>query len=222
MQDQQKWNAIVPFDIMPAATAMSQYLSSYWGNYYKGVLQSPAKPSCTYCGSIPAGATVDSINTLPGFTYTLKYPNVLDVNGNPTAYDNANGLLSPGGEWHVSKPISAFQDQLTFKKSIEGGHNVSLGLYFANYSQTNNWYFTDILTDVQDNPHFVDMTVNSGSIQYFYHTGATPGDRKSTRLNSSHGYISYAVFCLKKKKNTKHHRAPRQNTKKHQRTLNRR
>src|SRR2546422_10636704 len=25
------------------------------------------------------------------------------------------------------------------------------------------------------------------------------GDRKSTRLNSSHGYISYAVFCLKKK-----------------------
>src|SRR2546422_4978355 len=33
---------------------------------------------------------------------------------------------------------------------------------------------------------------------------AVPGveeqDRKSTRLNSSHGYISYAVFCLKKKK----------------------
>src|SRR5687768_18091150 len=29
------------------------------------------------------------------------------------------------------------------------------------------------------------------------------GDRKSTRLNSSHGYISYAVFCLKKKKKQK-------------------
>src|SRR2546422_6253246 len=28
----------------------------------------------------------------------------------------------------------------------------------------------------------------------------TRTDRKSTRLNSSHGYISYAVFCLKKKK----------------------
>src|SRR5687768_18110486 len=27
-----------------------------------------------------------------------------------------------------------------------------------------------------------------------------PEDRKSTRLNSSHGYISYAVFCLKKKR----------------------
>src|SRR2546422_2336038 len=30
--------------------------------------------------------------------------------------------------------------------------------------------------------------------------GGRMGDRKSTRLNSSHGYISYAVFCLKKKK----------------------
>src|SRR2546429_3400151 len=43
------------------------------------------------------------------------------------------------------------------------------------------------------------------------HAGRGPGaprrrwllsDRKSTRLNSSHGYISYAVFCLKKKKQT--------------------
>src|SRR2546422_5875719 len=36
----------------------------------------------------------------------------------------------------------------------------------------------------------------------FYLKGVTPAgiDRKSTRLNSSHGYISYAVFCLKKKK----------------------
>src|SRR2546427_6989617 len=32
------------------------------------------------------------------------------------------------------------------------------------------------------------------------HTGGAAGDRKSTRLNSSHSQISYAVFCLKKKK----------------------
>src|SRR5687768_18039990 len=32
---------------------------------------------------------------------------------------------------------------------------------------------------------------------------STSTDRKSTRLNSSHGYISYAVFCLKKKKKKK-------------------
>src|SRR2546427_5500766 len=38
--------------------------------------------------------------------------------------------------------------------------------------------------------------------------GALPdvdGDRKSTRLNSSHSQISYAVFCLKKKKKAKKH-----------------
>src|SRR5687768_18001654 len=34
----------------------------------------------------------------------------------------------------------------------------------------------------------------------FVDLAAALADRKSTRLNSSHGYISYAVFCLKKKK----------------------
>src|SRR5256885_10334813 len=36
-------------------------------------------------------------------------------------------------------------------------------------------------------------------------TRATRADRKSTRLNSSHLVISYAVFCLKKKKKTQSH-----------------
>src|SRR2546422_4863175 len=36
--------------------------------------------------------------------------------------------------------------------------------------------------------------------RYMTAGGWTSRDRKSTRLNSSHGYISYAVFCLKKKK----------------------
>src|SRR2546422_7313725 len=40
-----------------------------------------------------------------------------------------------------------------------------------------------------------------------------PRDRKSTRLNSSHGYISYAVFCLKKKKQKqKRHRRHNSNS----------
>src|SRR2546429_3135562 len=41
-----------------------------------------------------------------------------------------------------------------------------------------------------------DATYNWQTIQ----TTTVCQDRKSTRLNSSHGYISYAVFCLKKKK----------------------
>src|SRR2546422_5583989 len=38
-------------------------------------------------------------------------------------------------------------------------------------------------------------------------------DRKSTRLNSSHGYISYAVFCLKKKKKENNHKIEKSQTK---------
>src|SRR3989449_2718696 len=38
-----------------------------------------------------------------------------------------------------------------------------------------------------------------GALEPFQRPSAST-DRKSTRLNSSHGYISYAVFCLKKKK----------------------
>src|SRR2546422_4695235 len=48
----------------------------------------------------------------------------------------------------------------------------------------------------------IDLAAGSGS-PYVVTVTASNGvnqDRKSTRLNSSHGYISYAVFCLKKKK----------------------
>src|SRR2546429_5653556 len=41
------------------------------------------------------------------------------------------------------------------------------------------------------------LTFDGSSIRGF--TAQRERDRKSTRLNSSHGYISYAVFCLKKK-----------------------
>src|SRR5436189_2296357 len=39
-----------------------------------------------------------------------------------------------------------------------------------------------------------------GGAQYVHHRWLMEPDRKSTRLNSSHRCISYAVFCLKKKK----------------------
>src|SRR2546430_9971928 len=44
-----------------------------------------------------------------------------------------------------------------------------------------------------------------GSIDKFKARFVARGDRKSTRLNSSHSQISYAVFCLKKKKKNRIH-----------------
>src|SRR2546422_5109372 len=59
--------------------------------------------------------------------------------------------------------------------------------------------------------HLVLLAVEPRDEQHLHRAAAVPvallivrshasEDRKSTRLNSSHGYISYAVFCLKKKK----------------------
>src|SRR2546422_6778931 len=55
-----------------------------------------------------------------------------------------------------------------------------------------------------DGPHFSQKTREMGHPESFNPATSMkhPGDRKSTRLNSSHGYISYAVFCLKKKNKT--------------------
>src|SRR2546429_8747933 len=51
------------------------------------------------------------------------------------------------------------------------------------------------LTDTPPPPH---AARHGGTLQPV--ASGVAEDRKSTRLNSSHGYISYAVFCLKKKK----------------------
>src|SRR3712207_7072533 len=58
------------------------------------------------------------------------------------------------------------------------------------------------------------FTITTDACRFYLEHGSTPPDladqvtehldRKSTRLNSSHANISYAVFCLKKKNNTSH------------------
>src|SRR5262249_23483604 len=135
MHDDQSWNAILPFDAMPAATFAAQQIQQLGA---AGIVN-------------PAIAT-----------YQFFYTNHFDAFGKPAAFDTPNGLVSPGGEWHVEKPLSAFQDQLQIKKESEVG-NVALGLYMANYSQENRWFFTDILTDIRDNPRFVDLVIYSGT-----------------------------------------------------------
>src|SRR2546422_8380023 len=55
--------------------------------------------------------------------------------------------------------------------------------------------------DDGERPEGLELAVAIGMLLVGRLTGHADQDRKSTRLNSSHGYISYAVFCLKKKKN---------------------
>jgi outer membrane receptor protein involved in Fe transport len=131
----EEWNAIVNNDMMPADTfAVSQIKR------------------------LARAGLVDSTTA----TYGLFYTNHFDQFGAPSPYSTANGLIALMGEWHVEKPLTAFQDQLTLKKTVNR-NTFSLGSYFANYTQTNRWYFTDILTDIRDNPRFMDLQVYDGA-----------------------------------------------------------
>jgi outer membrane receptor protein involved in Fe transport len=129
MQNDQEHNAIVPNDALPAADFVA---------------------SLTNADGSPRFA--------PGSTFQYFYTNHFDVAGNRLPFDTPNGLVSPGIEWHVRKPISAIQDQLQLRKSF-GRHTVAAGAYFANYTQDNHWNFTNILTDVRDNPRFLDLVI---------------------------------------------------------------
>src|SRR5262245_62977287 len=68
--------------------------------------------------------------------------------------------------------------------------------------------YTTLFRSVQDSPPSSERKRPPGMVPAQIRPGTPPGsntqDRKSTRLNSSHLGISYAVFCLKKKTETKH------------------
>src|SRR2546422_3118623 len=67
-------------------------------------------------------------------------------------------------------------------------------LFRSPNEQTDEAYTAAVVAAVESGINVIDSAIN-------YRFQRSERDRKSTRLNSSHGYISYAVFCLKKKKN---------------------
>ncbi len=173
MSNKQQWNAIIPGNAEP----ISAFESSQLSNLQKQ-------------GYIPENAS--------NIVWNLSYTNILDALGNHVAFPNsaytpANNLIAPGNEWHVAKPMSAFQEQLQINKSLDFGgdilyhHDLSLILYFSNYSMGNHWYFPTVLTDVQDITHFVDAAVS--------YTDPATGTKKtlSVTKNGFTNYMSYFV-----------------------------
>jgi iron complex outermembrane receptor protein len=128
MHNDQEWNAIVPLNALPA----DEYATAPFDVGGLG---------------FPAGTTIQ-----------LTYTNHFDAQGNPLPFNTPNGLVAPGGQWYIHKPISAIQDQVQLRRTF-GRHALALGAYFANYTEDNHWFFTDILTDVRDIPRFLDAVV---------------------------------------------------------------
>jgi outer membrane receptor protein involved in Fe transport len=128
MQNDQEWNAIVPFNALAAADYIT--LPSDQGG----------------------------LGFAAGSTGQYVFTNHLDPTGAKLPFDTPNGLVAPSGQWHIEKPISAVHDQIQLRKTF-GRNSIAVGGYFANYSQTNRWFFTDILMDVRDNPRFLDLVI---------------------------------------------------------------
>src|ERR1039457_2680781 len=114
-------------------------------------------------------------------------PFEIDVITTLTVHDDGTGDAN-GAEWEDENRCQCSNCKHTatvadFSRNITNANYVSKLLAFMDVSQE----FWDSLTEAQQN----DMSVEFEQ-----------ADRKSTRLNSSHLVISYAVFCLKKKKKT--------------------
>jgi iron complex outermembrane receptor protein len=153
MQDQQEWNALVPSTAVP----VTDFATASKGQGGLG---------------LPAGTTL-----------SLTYTNVFDPTGKThLPFSTANGLVAPGQLIHVSKPISAFQDQVQIRRTF-GKHTVSFGTYFANYSQDNHWFFTQILTDVGDQTHFLDAVATPPA-------GTPDSITKNGFVNQMSGYVN--------------------------------
>src|SRR3712207_7343002 len=100
-----------------------------------------------------------------------------------------------------------FNDTATTESYTLSLHD-ALPIYYATPGQLGSLTYADHLRDYlrrvrpfvlsYDHYHFL----QSGDRPGFFANLAEARDRKSTRLNSSHANISYAVFCLKKKNNT--------------------
>ena len=103
---------------------------------------------------------------------------------------------------------AAFSEGNTTVTSTNGGR----GIITATFGLTSGKWYWEVKTSATGGTNSGDewnhigianrSAANADNILAESGTGSNK-DRKSTRLNSSHGYISYAVFCLKKKKKKK-------------------
>src|SRR5947208_12772417 len=83
--------------------------------------------------------------------------------------------------------------ELRSQVHLRGQERIAIGMSGGKDSSTTAALLVEFLRS-RSEMELIGITIDEGIASY------RPADRKSTRLNSSHQIISYAVFCLKKKK----------------------
>src|SRR5690606_36048861 len=124
---------------------------------------------------------------------TLVFSTQLSAQENPLSvgFKASTGLSN----YHLGGDMKSLKSKMSFGGSAGGFIKYDLSSNFAVQSGIDVYYNTSKLESLTDKSS--DKLKSFGVEIPLY--GIVQGDRKSTRLNSSHVKISYAVFCLKKK-----------------------
>src|SRR3989449_3458542 len=150
----------------------------------------------------------------------LGKPPAADLNGNGTNTDVFPVIVVKATDGWVAfldtNLNGSFEDEMPLHDYRQGRETISLGTkpitLAANFDEVNGAPVLDFFFDTGGHgTHVAGIAAGYNLFNVTGFDGVAPGaqllglkianaDRKSTRLNSSHGYISYAVFCLKKKK----------------------
>src|SRR5207253_7845019 len=104
----------------------------------------------------------------------------------------AEGFADAGAKVVISARNQAPCDEVVEGIRAKGGEAIAVTARISDQAQLEN-----LVTQTRQEWGRIDILVCNAAINPHYGS-----DRKSTRLNSSHVAISYAVFCLKKKKRT--------------------
>src|SRR5688572_2200647 len=145
--------------------------------------------------SSPVSFSINSGSTLRGASQQMVQAGVLK---SALPFEILTRLLGDprnikAGNYEVDKGLTP----LELMEKLTRGNNSALAITFVE-----GWTFRQMRKLLNEHPALSHDTRELSEVDIVQRLGIEQ-DRKSTRLNSSHSQISYAVFCLKKKKTKK-------------------
>src|SRR2546429_7343958 len=117
---------------------------------------------------------------------------VSDEVDNSIRVRDRTSIVTQGCSDFVSKGLPPLSFERTIRSQIQV-RNVFHDSLCTAFTEVNNYF---LATSTASHQNLRRLHLPRGRNQGYFFSSQCAQDRKSTRLNSSHGYISYAVFCL--------------------------